>query len=166
MAIESIGVVTSCATTKPLTSSVRSLVLVSYVATFRLKTGSIEQEVVEKVKSSIQLNKYHNVLLYQRAFQLDLSQHFDLEAILKVMVQKDKVTDAEQLVSSYPGLFKNFIDCLCENKYVSVAADFVKKHRLDIQEYPYVLTNQRRKHLYYLFKKLSFSEQEERVYGH
>lgn len=48
-----------------------------------------------------------------------------------------------------------FIDCLCENKYANMAADFIKKHKLDINEYPFVLTNQRRKYLYYLYKKLS-----------
>lgn len=70
-------------------------VLAKYVKTFRIKTAPIEEELLDKVKSFIQLNKYHNMLIYHEAFQLDFSIHFDLESILRVMVQKDKTEDAE-----------------------------------------------------------------------
>ena len=55
------------------------------------------------------------------------------------MIKKDKVEDAEVLVT--PNLYTLYIEELCNHKYTGNAANFIKKHKLDILDYPWLLTN-------------------------
>ena len=58
--------------------------------------------MTEQAKSLIQENKHHCMLLFHEAFQLDLDKALDLKVLLSGMVQKDKVHEAEQLVTNQP----------------------------------------------------------------
>eukprot|EP01017_Pseudomicrothorax_dubius_P013565 TRINITY_DN1602_c0_g2_i5.p1 TRINITY_DN1602_c0_g2~~TRINITY_DN1602_c0_g2_i5.p1 ORF type:complete len:685 (+),score=121.74 TRINITY_DN1602_c0_g2_i5:190-2244(+) len=123
-------------------------VLKDFLSTLGIRDDIQKEEVVLRIQDLKSKGRWSDVVPLLNIFQL--SDDFDLRAIIDSLVAKDRINEAVFLVEANPGFKEYLIEKMSTNVHASKAADLVKRFGLSPENFPTLTLRLKKKCARYL----------------